>query len=130
LVRDLGADVVVARGERFAEAVRAEMPAGVDAVVDGAVLDDGALHAVRDGGRMVSLRGYDGAGAARRGVEVIPVYVRTCARERTKLERLRAQAEDGTLTLRVADVLPAEEAGDAHRRLERGGERGRIVLEF
>ena len=36
----------------------------------------------------------------------------------------------GELTLRVADVLPAAEAAQAHRRLAEGGVRGRIVLDF
>jgi NADPH:quinone reductase len=32
--------------------------------------------------------------------------------------------------LRVADVLPATAAAEAHRRLEAGGVRGRLVLQF
>jgi len=43
---------------------------------------------------------------------------------------LRSLAEAGTLTLRVARVLPAEQAPEAHRRLEAGGVRGRLVLRF
>jgi NADPH2:quinone reductase len=39
-------------------------------------------------------------------------------------------AETGQLTLRVARVLPAEHAAEAHRILEAGGTRGRLVLEF
>jgi NADPH:quinone reductase-like Zn-dependent oxidoreductase len=44
------------------------------------------------------------------------------------LATLRDLAEDGTLTLRVADTLPAEQAAEAHRRVEAGGLRGRLVL--
>lgn len=47
-----------------------------------------------------------------------------------RLDTLRRYAEDGTLTLHVADVLPAAEAAEAHRMLERGGLRGRVVLDF
>ncbi|AJC61787.1 zinc-binding alcohol dehydrogenase [Streptomyces sp. 769] len=36
----------------------------------------------------------------------------------------------GVLTLHVADVLPAEQAAKAHRLLEAGGLRGRLVLDF
>jgi hypothetical protein len=37
----------------------------------------------------------------------------------------------GELTLRVADVLPADQAAQAHRRLaEDGGVRGRLVMDF
>jgi NADPH:quinone reductase-like Zn-dependent oxidoreductase len=65
-----------------------------------------------------------------RGIVFHPVYVRTYARERDQLDHLRAQAEDGILTLRVARVLPLERAPEAHRLLEAGGVRGRIVLEM
>jgi D-arabinose 1-dehydrogenase-like Zn-dependent alcohol dehydrogenase len=46
------------------------------------------------------------------------------------LEELRDLAEDGTLSLRVADVTSARYAGEAHRRLAAGGVRGRIVRDF
>jgi NADPH:quinone reductase-like Zn-dependent oxidoreductase len=44
------------------------------------------------------------------------------------LDRLRQQAEDGLITLRVAATFPAEQAAEAHRRLEARGIRGRLVL--
>ena len=37
---------------------------------------------------------------------------------------------NNTPSLRVADVLPMDQAAEAHRRLEAGGVRGRIVLEL
>lgn len=43
---------------------------------------------------------------------------------------LRAQAEAGVLTLRVARTMPASRATEAHRLLEAGGVPGRLVLEF
>ena len=46
------------------------------------------------------------------------------------LEKLRDLAEDGTLSLRVAEVMPARLAAQAHRRLAAGGISGRIVLDF
>jgi NADPH:quinone reductase-like Zn-dependent oxidoreductase len=130
VVRALGAHVVVPRGDDFAGRVRTEVPEGVDGLVDAALLDQLAVGAVRDGGGMATLRGYDGAGAGERGITFYPVYVRHGARERETLDRLRAQAEAGVLTLRVARTMPAEQAAEAHRLLEAGGVRGRIVLEF
>jgi NADPH:quinone reductase len=130
LVRGLGADVVVLRGDDFAARVRAKYPEGVDGLVDAALLDGLAEGAVRDGGGMVTLRGYDGSGSGDRGLRFHPVYVRNVARSRALLDGLRGRAEDGTLRLRVARVLPMEQAPEAHRLLERGGIRGRIVLRF
>ena len=130
LVRALGADMVAPRGAAFAAHVRTLVPGGADGLVDAALLGAGAVGAVRDAGRFVSLRGYDGGGEVHRGITVHPVYVRNYAHEHEKLDRLRAQAEEGTLTLRVARVFPAEHAAEAHRLLEAGGVRGRLVLEF
>lgn len=56
--------------------------------------------------------------------------VRDAMEDTGKLDALRRQAEDGALTLRVAKVLPADEAPEAHRLLEAGGLRGRLVLDF
>ena len=130
LVRDFGADGVVARGEGYAARVRTLVPGGADGLVDAALLGARAVDAVRDAGRVVTLRGYDGDGEAHRGITFHPVYVRNYAHEREKLDRLRAQAEDGTLTLRVARTFPADRAPEAHRLFEAGGVRGRLVLEF
>jgi NADPH:quinone reductase-like Zn-dependent oxidoreductase len=128
LVEQLGADVVLPRGEGFIEAVRDRYPDGVDALADGALFNETALPAVKDGGRMATVRGWDGAGQDR--VTVVPVMVGKHALEWEALDRLREQVEDGVLTLRVADVLPAAHAAEAHRRLEAGGVRGRLVLQF
>jgi NADPH:quinone reductase-like Zn-dependent oxidoreductase len=129
LVGALGADVVVPRGEAFSEGVRGAVPEGADGLVDAALLDGAALGALRDGGRMITLRGYEGRDADTRGISIVPVYVRNYARERAKLDELRRQAEQGVLSLRVARVLPLVDAPDAHRLLEAGGVRGRLVLE-
>ena len=69
-------------------------------------------------------------GAEERGITFHPVFVRNYAREQAKLDRLRQLVEEGAVTLRVAAVLPADQAPEAHRRLEAGGTRGRLVLEF
>ena len=128
LVRDLGADVVLPRGDDFADKVRAELPDGVDGLADGAVLDELVLPAVKDGGGVATVRGFKGD--AGRAVSVHPVWVRDYVKEQAKLDRLRQQVEDGQVTLRVARTIPAERASEAHRTLEAGGPRGRLVLEL
>jgi NADPH2:quinone reductase len=128
LVRDLGADVVVRRGDDVAERIREHFPEGVDGLADGAVQSRLVLPAVKDGGAMATVRGYRGDG--QRGVRVLPNQVARAAEDRAGLDRLRQQAEDGVLTLRVARTFPAEQAAEAHRLLEGGGIRGRLVLTF
>ncbi|WP_375482487.1 zinc-binding alcohol dehydrogenase family protein [uncultured Jatrophihabitans sp.] len=128
LIEQLGADVVLPRGDDYIDALRSRYPDGVDGLADGALFNESALPAVKDGGRMATVRGYDGKGQDR--VTVIPVMVFDHALDRPALDRLRQQVEDGVLTLRVADTLPAAQAPEAHRRLEAGGVRGRLVLQF
>jgi NADPH:quinone reductase-like Zn-dependent oxidoreductase len=128
LVKELGADIVVPRGPEFAAHVREALPDGADGLIDAALLNDIAVPAVRDRGGIAAVRGF--AGTPDRGISVHPVFVRTYAREHAKLDRLRQQAEAGEVTLRVARTLPADQAAEAHRILEAGGTRGRLVLEF
>lgn len=125
LVRRLGADVVP-RGDDIAQRIREHCPDGVDGLADGAVQNELVLMAVRDGGRVATVKGYRGDG--RRGVQVFSVAVRRSARDQRALDRLRRQADEGLLTLRVARTFSLEQAREAHRLLARGGVRGRLVL--
>ncbi|HVX22931.1 MAG TPA: NADP-dependent oxidoreductase [Acidimicrobiales bacterium] len=128
LVRQLGADDVVRRGDDVADRIRAVVPGGVDGLADGAVMDALVVPAVRDGGGLAVVRGWDGQ--VDRGITVHRIWVSRMDGNGAALDRLRQQAEDGTVTLRVARTFPAEQAADAHRLLEAGGTRGRIVLDF
>jgi NADPH2:quinone reductase len=128
LVRSLGADVVIRRGSDLAGRIRAQFPDGVDGLADAALLGGSILPVVRDGGAVATLRGYPGDG--QRGLRVTSPVVSTYAEEWENLDDLRRLAEEGKLTLRVADTYPAEQAAEAHRRFEAGGVRGRLVLVF
>ena len=128
LVRDLGADVVVRRGEDVADRILAESPGGVDGLADGSVQNELVIRAVRDGGGFATVRGYKGRDE--RGITFHQVWVRDYLEDQDKLDRLRQQVEDGQIALRVARTFPAEQAGEAHRLLEAGGIRGRLVIEF
>lgn len=128
LVEALGADHVIRRGPGFAAAVRERCPEGVDGIVDAAVQLEEIVPAAADGASIITIRGDEGE--RERGVTFVPIWVVDHHREHDKLDTLRRQVESGVLTLRVADGLPKEEAPEAHRRLEAGGVRGRLVLEF
>ncbi|MEU0358096.1 NADP-dependent oxidoreductase [Streptomyces cyaneofuscatus] len=127
-VRGFGADHVVERGAGIAERIRALVPEGVAGVVDGSAQTAELVHAISDGGTLVELRGWPGP--AERGVRVCPVMVPDRIGDTAGLDTLCRQAETGVLTPRVAQVLPAAEAVRAHRLLEAGGLRGRVVLDF
>ncbi|HEX4017297.1 MAG TPA: NADP-dependent oxidoreductase [Frankiaceae bacterium] len=128
LVRGLGADVVLERGEGFSGRVRELFPDGVDALADGAITGDTTFSAVRDGGAIAVVRGRQGDPG--RGITMHDIWVSEYLTAWDKLDTIRQQVEDGEVTLRVAAVYPAENAAQAHRRLEAGGTRGRLVLEF
>jgi NADPH2:quinone reductase len=128
LVASLGPDEIVERGDGVADRIRALVPDGVDGLVDASLQLDRVVPAVRDGGGYVAVRGWPGNGE--RGIAFERVMVGRDYRSQEGLETLRRFAEDGVLTPRVADVLPVEQAAEAHRRVEAGGVRGRIVLTF
>jgi NADPH2:quinone reductase len=128
LVRSLGADIVVRRGDDVATRMREAVPEGVDAVADGAIQHALVLPAIRDGGAVAAVRPFQGA--PERNINVHMVWVREYQLEQAKLDRLGRQVEEGAITLRVAATYPPERAGDAQARLEAGGTRGRLVIEF
>jgi NADPH:quinone reductase len=128
LVRSLGADEIVARGDDVAERIRQVIPEGVDGLADGAVLNDKVVPAIRDGGGLVVVRGWDGD--AGRGITVHRILVRGYAREHAKLDRLRQQVEGGAITLRVGRIFPPGQAAEAHRVLAAGGRRGGLVIDL
>ena len=82
----------------------------------------------RDGGSFTSVRGYQGDG--QRGIDFTTTFVRDYEGEFEKLDTLRQLADSGAITLRVAQTFAPEQAPDAHRRLEAGGIRGRLVIQF
>jgi NADPH:quinone reductase-like Zn-dependent oxidoreductase len=128
LIESFGPRHVVERGEGMAAAVRALYPDGVDAVIDAALLGPAILPAVRDGGQLLAVRPFQGE--TERDITIHLVLVGQHLHEGHRIAELASLAADGVLTFRVADVLPAAQAAQAHRRLEAGGVRGRLVLTF
>jgi NADPH2:quinone reductase len=128
LLRGLGADVVVPRGEGMFSAVRDVAPEGVDGLVDAGLVGAAAHALVRDAGTSVAVRGV--AVDADPRVRHHAVSVGKDVEDRDALRELADLVERRVLVPRVALTLSYERAADAHRALERGGLRGRIVLTF
>jgi NADPH:quinone reductase len=128
LVTSLGADYIVQRGDDVADRIRAIAPEGVDALADTARLHERVVPALRDGGVFVAVQGWNGEPT--RDIRYEAVSVSKEYHSQAKLDALRQAIEEGALTPRVAGVMPAEDAAEAHRRLEAGGARGRFVLTF
>jgi NADPH:quinone reductase-like Zn-dependent oxidoreductase len=95
-----------------------------DGVLDTAVLGEPALVWARDGGAYAGVI-PQAEPASVRGVRTAAVEVSADGARLAELVRL---ADDGVLSLRVAEVFSLADAAKAHARLGEGGVRGRLVL--
>ena len=129
VVRGHGADIVVERGRSFADAVRAELPDGAEALLDTALLGELSFGAIRDGGCYIPVRGW-AERSAERGIRVAPVVVREVLDRTDWLDLIRELAEAGVLKARVAGEYSLEQVADAQRQVMGGGLRGRPVVIF
>jgi NADPH2:quinone reductase len=129
LVRGFGTDLVLPRGDGFVGACRAEVPNGVDALFDTASVGAGMFGAIRDGGGMAVVRGWDDT-PSERGIEIHPFMVRNVLERTDWLLDLRRMASGGRISLRVAGEYPPEEIAEAQRVTVAGGLRGRAVIVF
>lgn len=135
LVAALGADDVVPRGPGVADRFRELTSQGVDAVVDAAIIGVPLLAAIRRDGALAYVREVPDStafaqAAAARGIRLVHAFVHEYDGRRDKLDLLCRLAGEGRLGLRVADTFLPQRAAEAHRLLEAGGVRGRLVLEF
>ncbi|GAA4553601.1 NADP-dependent oxidoreductase [Amycolatopsis samaneae] len=123
-VRSLGATPLV-YGEGLLDRVRAAAPGGVDAVLDGAGGEalDLSLELVENRDRVLTL--VEHGKAAELGVRLT-----TGTRSATRLADLAARYAKGELRFHVRRTYPYTEAAQAHREIETGHGRGKIVLTF
>ena len=128
LLSELGVDHIIPRGENFAKKIKEVFPNGVDGIADGALLNEKAIDAVKDNGSFTSVRGFKGK--PQRNINFTATWVSEYDCNFEKLDELRQQVEDGLLTLRVADTVSPENASEAHKRLDGGGTRGRMVISW
>ena len=101
----------------------------MDGVYDTALLGRAAFGALRDGGAIAVVRGWDGS-HTERGIEVRPVFVREVLDRTDWLWELRRLASEGKLKLRVAGEYPPERAAEAQQAMDAGGLRGRALIVF
>lgn len=123
-VRELGATPVV-YGEGLKARVEAAAPQGIDVVLDGAggAALDLSLELVKDRKRILTL--VDHGRAAELGV-----LVSKSGRSAARLAELAALYAKGDLRFHVRRAYPYTEAVAAHREIETGHGRGKIVLTF
>ena len=133
-VKSLGADRVIDyRNENFVEVVNGETGGeGVDVALDaaGGKSSVESINAVKMSGQIVTITGAQGDlnSAMRRNITVHFVHLED---SQEKLEKLRVLLERGQLKSVVGATYPLEKLGEAHSRLEKGGEglRGKVVVE-
>ncbi|MDA9034916.1 NADP-dependent oxidoreductase [Hyphomicrobiales bacterium] len=128
LLKELGADIIISRQKNFVDQVRDYFPDGVDGIADGALLNEKAIDAVRDGGSFTSIRGFKGS--PQRNINFSTTWVTAYNCDKRILDKIRQQVNAGLITPRVADVVDPENAAEAHKRLEEGGTRGRMVIKW
>jgi NADPH:quinone reductase len=131
VLKELGADVPIdyARQDATEAALEDTGGEGVDAVFDavggGTIVD--SIPATNPFGRLATILGAQG--------DLTPLYQKNqtlygvfLTRERARLEELGALIDRGQVRPLVAEVLPLEEVGKAHERLDSGHGRGKVVL--
>ncbi|AZI38121.1 NADP-dependent oxidoreductase [Caenibius tardaugens NBRC 16725] len=137
-VKSLGAELAINYREgNVADAVHAWAPEGVDLVVDtvgqGTLVD--AVEFTRRGGVITPIATLiadeihvDPARADTLGVRVVPTMASYLNQPR-QLRALVAALVGGKITAPAITVMPLAQAGDAHRQVQDGHVRGKIVLD-
>jgi NADPH2:quinone reductase len=137
-VRSLGADRVIDyKTEDVGRALRHWSPEGVDLVLDivGPATLPQALDMLRPDGRLVSIFTLTADGeierdtkeAARRGFRKF-VSIVNLERAPETIRRITHLIDRGVVRVPPIDVLPLEEAARAHKMIDTGHVRGKLVL--
>lgn len=110
----------------FVNAVHAAHPEGIDAVLDcvGGETAARSLQVVRDGGQLVTIVDLEQVTPTRH-IHTQLLYFRPDGRQLAELTKL---VDTGQLTVHLDQVLPLEQAKQAHERLETRHHQGKIVL--
>jgi len=132
LVRRLGADVAIdGRTGDIAAAARAFAPKGADAVLAFAGGDalEKCLDALRAGGKFAYPTGVEPVPKSRPGLNTIP-YDALFGDQKVQWAELNRAVEAMKFEVPIAATFALAEAADAHRKVEAGGVRGKVVLKI
>ncbi|MDA5283019.1 NADP-dependent oxidoreductase [Streptomyces sp. NPDC054904] len=121
-LRELGA-TPVRYGEGLVERVRALAPQGVTAALDGigGVAVDDSVELVKDKDRIGTLVAFE-------RLEELGVRGIFSRRAQGRLAELTALYAAGKLRVEISRTFPLERAADAHREVETGHVRGKVVV--
>lgn len=131
LIRSLGADEVIDyQNTKFEDEVnRLTGGRGVDAAFDTVGGDTvvRSIGCVRPYGKISSVVSVEGSinGMQMRNLSF---YFGFMERTEAKIQALRVLAERGTIKPLIDSVFPLEKVADAHRKIEAGGMKGKIVI--
>jgi NADPH:quinone reductase-like Zn-dependent oxidoreductase len=124
--RELGADEAIDyKGQRFEDVAR-----DIDLVIDliAGEIQERSFAVLRHGGRMVSTLTEPSQSLARtHGVTAARFTARPSGEQ---LNEIAALIDAGKVTPHVAAVMPFADVQEAHRRMEKGGMRGKLVLQL
>jgi NADPH:quinone reductase len=131
ILKELGADVEIDYSSQDVTEIALDDTSGVgvdavfDAVGGGTIVE--SIPATKPFGRLATILGAQG--------DLTPLYQNNqtlygvfLTRERARLEEMSTLIERGQVRPLVAEVLPLEEVGKAHERLDSGHGRGKVVL--
>lgn len=121
-LRSLGA-IPVAYGDGLVDRVRALAPHGVDAALDAAGEDalNASVELVKDKERIGTIVSFDLG-------EKLGVRNIRSQRSKERLSDLVELIVQGKISVHIRKVFPLEEAANAHREVESGHGRGKVVL--
>ena len=132
LVHRLGAEVAIdGRTGDITAAARAFAPKGADAVLAFAGGDalEKCLNALRAGGKVAYPNGVEPVPNSRPGLNMVP-YDALFGDQKVQWAELNRAVEAKKFEVPIAATFALAEAADAHRRVEAGGVRGKVVLKI
>jgi enoyl reductase len=122
-LRALGV-VPVAYGDGLVERVRAAAPSGVDVALDAS----GTVEALRASLELVADRGRIGTVAYQPAADELGVRRLSTERSGARLSELTELSAAGQLRVSIQHEYPLDRAAEAHRTIETGHVRGKLVL--